>query len=421
MRKNLLIVFIVILAFYNCSNTVSSESNTDVEDLSDSSSNIKINDIVITEDANAYKDTIVVDSNEYRDDGNLGDTTGSDLEIMDYAEDTMVGDLSEDVPDINQKDVETFDAYTDTLLDIEDITDNQSQSGIYKSNSDSYQKGFLTVKKVNIKKGDNGAQVDATVYVPQGYNEFAAVIFQHGFLLDNTYYSEILEHLSSHGFVVVAPQMYKADGIPIGKPKTPEEADLAIQFYNWLKNNLNNIISVNARMDILGLAGHSRGGKVVWTIMLKDSSWSKAILGIDPVDGTGGPLGGESRIADKPFNLNITSLIIGTGLGPEGQGLNPACAPEGDNHVQFYNASSSPAFHSVALEYGHLDMLNDTTPNCGMTCTACKSGPDRANMRKYTAAQMTAFFRYTLQQDSGVKGILTNPQTANIKVTMESK
>ena len=239
--------------------------------------------------------------------------------------------------------------------------------------------------------------------------------------MDNNFYSDMLEHIASHGFIVVAPQMYKADGMPIGKPKTPEEADTAIQFYNWLKSNLNSVAGVNARMDLLGLSGHSRGGKVIWTIMLKDSIWTKAMAGVDPVDGTGGPLDGESRIADKAFNLDVTTIIIGTGLGPIASGFNQACAPEGDNHVQFYNASSSPAFHSVAVDYGHMDMLNDSTPNCGMVCTSCKAGPDRANMRKYTSAQLTAFFRYTLQGDNTMPDILTNTAKANIKVTMENK
>ncbi len=407
----------------SCSETAPQEEIADTHSDTEETRDIQTADTNGLPDKEEIKDSI---TDITGNDTNTADTTEiTDNMVSDTATDTNTNDIpiedaGTDVQDVAFSDNELTDISKDTGTDT-GVTDTGGSGGIFISDSDPYSKGKLTVKKISITKGQNGATVDASVYVPQGYNEFAVVIFQHGFLVDNNFYSDMLEHLASHGFVVVAPQMYKADGIPIGKPKTPEEADTAIQFYNWLKTNLNTISGVTARMDIMGLSGHSRGGKVIWTIMLKDSSWTKAMAGVDPVDGTGGPLGGEMRIADKPFNLNVSSLIIGTGLGPEGSGLNPACAPEGDNHVQFYNASSSPAYHSVAVDYGHMDMLNDSTPNCGMVCTSCKAGPDRKNMRIYTAGQLTAFFRYTLQGDKSIADILTNPNKANIKVTMENK
>lgn len=423
MKKAILFFLLCTILLFACSETTQEEGDTsvltDIENIKDAS----IKDVDEFQDKEVISDVLNdISSNDTITDIAVVDTSDiliSDI-MEDTGEDTTISDINEDISDINIADNEITDITHDTGIDT-GSGDTGGISGIYKSDSDPYSKGKLTVKKISITKGQNGSPVDASIYVPQGYNEFAVVIFQHGFLVDNNFYSDMLEHIASHGFVVVAPQMYKADGIPIGKPKTPEEADTAIQFYNYLKSNLNSISGVNARMDLLGLSGHSRGGKVIWTIMLKDSSWTKAMAGVDPVDGTGGPLGGESRIADKPFNLPVTTLIIGTGLGPEGSGLNPACAPEGDNHVQFYNASSSPAYHSVALEYGHMDMLNDSTPGCGMVCTSCKAGPDRANMRKYTSAQLTAFFRYTLQGDNTMPDILTNTAKANIKVTMENK
>jgi chlorophyllase len=416
--------FIMIFAIHIVGCSESTLTNEDISNIGGDTSGITDiyqSDIIsdkgeITDDAIEIED-IIIDTNESKDGDLQKDILTTDEQIFDVEEKSDILDIGSE--DTIEKDAITTDISNDVITDVEERDTGGSQ-GIYKSNSDPYSKGGLSVKSLSITTKD-GSPVDATIYVPQGYNEFAVVVFQHGFLVNNIFYSDMLEHIASHGFVVVAPQMYKADGIPLGKPKTPEEADKAIEFYNWLKNNINNITKVNCRIDLLGLAGHSRGGKVVWTILLKDSGWSKAVAGVDPVDGTGGPLGGESRIADKPFNLNVTSLIIGTGLGPESVGLNPACAPEGDNHIQFYNASSSPAYHSVAVDYGHMDMLNDSTPNCGMVCTSCKAGPDRANMRKYTGAQLTAFFRYTLQGDNQMLDILTNESKANIKVTMEHK
>ncbi|MCX7943569.1 MAG: dienelactone hydrolase family protein [Deltaproteobacteria bacterium] len=419
--RNFLLTILILTPFFVCSDANNQQNLQDTlldnteEDILKDIKEIDINEI-LDKSYNIPEEDILTDipTEDLKD--VLSTDTADDIIHMD----TSTSDTYIDIQDINPFDYEPIDISPDAHTET-GISDINNGSGLYKSDSDPYSKGRLPVKKMSVVKGQNGSPVEASIYLPQGYKEFAVVIFQHGFLVDNNFYSDMLEHIASHGFVVVAPQMYKADGIPIGKPKSSEEAETAIQFYNWLKLNINNLTGVNARMDLLGLSGHSRGGKVIWTIMLKDPSWTKAIAGVDPVDGTGGPLGGETRIADKPFNLNVSSLIIGTGLGPQGSGLNQACAPEGDNHVQFYNASSSPAYHAVAIDYGHMDMLNDSTPGCGMVCAACKSGPDRKGMRIFTAAQLTAFFRYILQNDNSMLNILIDPSKANIKVIMENK
>jgi len=37
--------------------------------------------------------------------------------------------------------------------------------------------------------------------------EFPVVQFQHGFWMENTYYGQIISHIASYGFIVVAPQV----------------------------------------------------------------------------------------------------------------------------------------------------------------------------------------------------------------------
>lgn len=36
---------------------------------------------------------------------------------------------------------------------------------------------------------------------------YPVAVFLHGFMLQNQYYTQILKHIASHGFIVVAPQV----------------------------------------------------------------------------------------------------------------------------------------------------------------------------------------------------------------------
>ena len=65
-----------------------------------------------------------------------------------------------------------------------------------------------------------GSPVPGQVWAPTQPGLYAVVVLQHGFLLSNTYYSQLIAQIASHGFIVVAPQMYEAGGLPFGKGST---------------------------------------------------------------------------------------------------------------------------------------------------------------------------------------------------------
>lgn len=286
-------------------------------------------------------------------------------------------------------------------------------SAPYAGQGDPYEIGELAVRTVDLKACENDAPTALRIHAPEAPGAYAVVLFQHGFMSRNSAYDEILTHLSSHGFVVVAPQMYEPGlGPLLGNPTAATEAELAGQIVTWLPGNLDNVTGIHARTDRLGISGHSRGGKVAWLAAVADPSRFGAIAGVDPVDGTGGPLGNQPRVVQGKFEFDLPSLVIGTELGGE-------CAPAGDNHVQFYEASRSPAWHIVALGQGHGDMLDEA--EAAAAAMLCASGPNRAGMRRLTAGLLVAFFRAALQGDADAYGYLSGAQDAPIAVTTEFK
>lgn len=46
------------------------------------------------------------------------------------------------------------------------------------------------------------------IATPSEAGEFPLLIFLHGYLLYNSFYSQLLQHVASHGFIVIAPQVY---------------------------------------------------------------------------------------------------------------------------------------------------------------------------------------------------------------------
>ncbi|HOW73220.1 MAG TPA: hypothetical protein PKY77_21695 [Phycisphaerae bacterium] len=82
---------------------------------------------------------------------------------------------------------------------------------------------------------------------------------------------------------------------------------------------------------------------------------------------------------------------------------------------------ASPAWHVVALEMGHLDVLDASRPGCGLICSVCVEGPDPAASRKLVAGLLTAFFRAGLQGDVTAYEYLSDTLAAPAPITVESR
>ncbi len=80
----------------------------------------------------------------------------------------------------------------------------------------------LPVKKMMKKKKRHGVRVvgqqqqqissnsppkPLLIAVPKAEGKYPVVQFHHGFTLQNNFYSQLIAHVASHGFIVVAPQV----------------------------------------------------------------------------------------------------------------------------------------------------------------------------------------------------------------------
>ncbi|KAE9592307.1 putative chlorophyllase [Lupinus albus] len=238
--------------------------------------------------------------------------------------------------------------------------------------------------------------------------DFPLLLFLHGYLLYNSFYSQLIQHIASHGFIVIAPQLYSVAG-----PDISDEIKSAAAITNWLPEGLSKLLPPNVRPTFskLALAGHSRGGKTAFALALRKLNITtnlkfSALVGVDPVDGMD-----KGKQTPPPvltyvrhsFDFDMAALVIGSGLGEVKKNpLFPPCAPKGVNHEDFYNECQKPAWYFVAKDYGHFDMLDDDTKGIRGKATncICKNGESRKPMRGFVGGVIVAFLQAYLHGDT---------------------
>ncbi|XP_078164517.1 chlorophyllase 2 isoform X2 [Carex rostrata] len=268
---------------------------------------------------------------------------------------------------------------------------------------------IFTVETKTCKKTEKSYTTPAKpllVASPVEEGEYPVVVFLHGYLLYNSFYSQLLHHVASHGFVVIAPQLYVVSG-----PDTTEEIKSAASLLDWLVHNLASSLPPNVQPNLakLSIAGHSRGGKVAFALALSKVVSSplkiSALIGIDPVDGM--DMGNQTpppilTYTPNSLKLDMPVLVVGSGLGElKRNALFPPAAPKGVSHEQFFKECCAPACYFVAKDYGHLDMLDDETKGFRGNLTYCiaKNGKERKSMRVFVGGIMVAFLKAYLENE----------------------
>ncbi|XP_004241041.1 chlorophyllase-2 [Solanum lycopersicum] len=269
-----------------------------------------------------------------------------------------------------------------------------------------YKTKLLKIEPQTCSK-HNSPPKSLLIGTPSEAGNFPVLIFLHGYLLYNSFYSQLIQHLSSHGFIVVAPQLYLVEGAD-----ATEDIKSTAEVTHWLSEGLQHHLppDVEPNLTKLGLAGHSRGGKVAFSLALgrlaSDLKFS-ALIGVDPVDGMEkGKQTPPSVLTYVPrsfINLDMPVMVIGSGLGEVKKNpLFPACAPKGVNHRDFYNECCKPACYFVAKDYGHNDMLDEETKGIRGKATycLCKKGKSREPMRRFVGGVLVAFLEAYLEGNS---------------------
>ncbi|CAN8247848.1 unnamed protein product [Cochlearia groenlandica] len=246
------------------------------------------------------------------------------------------------------------------------------------------------------------------VATPVEKGEYPVVMLLHGYLLYNSFYSQLMLHVSSHGFILIAPQLYSIAG-----PDTTDEIKSTAETIDWLSIGLAHFLpsQVTPNLTKFALSGHSRGGKTAFATALNKFGYSPnlkiaTLIGIDPVDGMGkGQQTPPHVLTYEPNSFDLDKmpvLVIGSGLGETAKNpLFPPCAPPGVNHREFFKECQSPTWHCVAKDYGHLDMLDDDTKGIrgkGSYCL-CKNGEARKPMRRFVGGIVVSFLMAYLDGD----------------------
>lgn len=239
---------------------------------------------------------------------------------------------------------------------------------------------------------------------PSDAGEFPVLLLIHGYLLYNTFYSQLIHHIASHGFIVIAPQLYSVAG-----PDTSEEIKATAAIINWLPEGLRQLLPphVNPNLIKIALAGHSRGGKTSFALAQQKSPKLSALIGLDPVDGTGS--GKQThppvlKYIPQSLDLGLPVLVIGSGLGElKRNPLFPPCAPKGINHEEFFKECRNPAYYFVVKDYGHLDLLDDETGGIRGKASycLCKNGESREPMRRFVGGAVVAFLKAYFDGEEG--------------------
>ncbi|KAJ3689316.1 hypothetical protein LUZ61_018480 [Rhynchospora tenuis] len=265
-----------------------------------------------------------------------------------------------------------------------------------------FETGKLNVTVLTVKAGNEASLPPKPVLIasPTDAGMYPVVLFVHGFFCQNKYYTQLLRHISSHGFIIVAPQLFTI------LPQSPtEDIKSVADVTNWLPIGLQSLLPTDVKPDFekLALSGHSRGGHTSFSLALGHAQTTlkfTALIGIDPVAGTSKSSQLKPEILTDESKLDIPAMVIGSGLGEESINfMTPACAPKGVNHKEFYNKCSTPCYHFVVTKYGHMDMLDDNAFNL-MTKCMCKNGKCRDIMRRCTAGITVAFLKAYTQKEA---------------------
>ncbi|GFY88041.1 hypothetical protein Acr_05g0016800 [Actinidia rufa] len=275
-----------------------------------------------------------------------------------------------------------------------------------------FKEGQFIVKCTRVEESDPSSPPKPLLIIsPTTQAKYPLLLFFHGFMIHNTSYALLLQHISSHGYIVVAPQLYNWMGT-----SGNSELEFAAAVTSWLSTGgLNSSLPQKVEADLhnVAVSGHSRGGKAAFALALGHACPSlkfSLLLGLDPVEGI------DPKIltnVPRSFDLSIPVAVIGTGLSDRRKfGVLPECSPNGRNHEEFFAECKPPCWYFYAKDYGHMDMLDEGAEL--MLSFMCVEGKGaKAPFRRCVGGVFVAVLRAYLEGKSeDVQAIAGQPSLA---------
>ncbi|KAH6758135.1 hypothetical protein C2S52_022983 [Perilla frutescens var. hirtella] len=285
-----------------------------------------------------------------------------------------------------------------------------------------YETGQFTVKASKDKKVKSSLPVDVFIVTPTAKGTYPVLLFCPGWKMKNDWYSDMFRHIASHGYILVAPQLY---GFFL-EISISEEIERGIAVTEWVSTELSTALEENNYNNVypdvednLVVSGHSRGGKTAFALALGETG-DQTLIGIDPVGGLSPSIRSAPRILQyipRCFNMSIPVAVVGAGYSDQPKGVVPPCAPDGVNHSEFFNESKPPVCYFLATEYGHFDMMDDNVLLLDIVRTfiakSCEGS--REPMRRAVGGAVVAFLRaYLGGHEKDLDAIVDDPAVAPI-------
>lgn len=246
----------------------------------------------------------------------------------------------------------------------------------------------VSTQTLNVNTGTRRFTV--TAYIPNKSGALPLVSLSPGFFQSAEGYAPYGKRLASHGIITIM----RDD--PSLRQQTPSVAeDLTATIDTWLPAQQaapSGPLAGRVDMSRIGLAGHSRGGKV--TLLAATSGLKgkvRAWFGLDPVD--------SNSLLDPGVRSKLSTIGVPTAFF--GAGVSSSCAPASDNYEVLFAATPSPSVRIKGIGFGHTQFQD---PSACTGCNLCTpAGTADVQITLPTAVRyMTAFFARELLGDSQV-------------------
>lgn len=240
----------------------------------------------------------------------------------------------------------------------------------WTSAQDIYEYGPYTVQhEYYLGIFNFGLTHNIDVWAPASPGEFPTIYFVPGItgVIPADLYWDLLERISSHGFVVVG--IWTLTELPTSQIKP----DWLRRVDHWLQDHLADKLAADGFnpglvLDFtkIFLMTHSSGAHVIVNFLKSDYGCDNinGLILFSPVDGLD-PFGFLDYYCITPgekLNFETPTMVISVGydnvpgIGEEGS-FYPPCAPDNMSNLRFWDAINGEAWLINATEYGHGDLL----------------------------------------------------------------